>query len=108
MKMMLAGMPALLLAAVYLPTMDTRRANPEPGVNTSLTQTAGGARIAQGEVQIASDAQLERMQERAIITPPLDARCSRKRSQRRGGDPADGRARSPDRRATDGGWRDLH
>jgi hypothetical protein len=74
MKIMLAGMPALLLAAVYLPTMDTRRANPEPGVNTSVTQTAGVARMAQGEVQIPSDAQLERMQERAITTPPLDVR----------------------------------
>ena len=30
--------------------------------------------IAQGEVRIPSDAQLERMEERAITTPPLDVR----------------------------------
>jgi hypothetical protein len=30
--------------------------------------------IAQGEIRIPSDAQLERMEERAITTPPLDVR----------------------------------
>ena len=30
--------------------------------------------IAQGEVRIPSDAQLERMEQRAITTPPLDVR----------------------------------
>ncbi len=30
--------------------------------------------IAQGDVRIPSDAQLERMEERAITTPPLDVR----------------------------------
>ena len=73
MKIMLAGISAVLLAAVYLPTMDTRRANPVAAVNASVPRTAPGGRIllAQGEVQIPSDAQLERMEERAITTPPL-------------------------------------
>ena len=35
---------------------------------------ASGMVIAQGEVRIPSDAQLERMEERAITTPPLDVR----------------------------------
>ena len=76
MKIMVAGISAVLLAAVYLPTMDTRRANPEAAVNASVPRTAPGGRIllAQGEVQIPSDAQLERMEERAITTPPLDVR----------------------------------
>ena len=41
-----------------------------------VPRTAPGGRIvlAQGEVQIPSDAQLERMEERAITTPPLDVR----------------------------------
>jgi hypothetical protein len=75
MKITVAALSALLLAAVYLPTMDTRRANPEAAVKASV-QTAPGGRIllAQGEVQIPSDAQLERMEERAITTPPLDVR----------------------------------
>ena len=74
MKVMLAGISAVLLAAVYLPTMDTR--NPAAAVNASVPRTAPGGRIllAQGEVQIPSDAQLERMEERAITTPPLDVR----------------------------------
>ena len=76
MKIKVAALSALLLAAVYLPTMDTRRANPEAAVNASVPRTAPGGRIllAQGEVQIPSDAQLERMEERAITTPPLDVR----------------------------------
>ena len=76
MKIMLAGISALLLAAVYLPTVDTRLAKPEAAVNASVPRTAPGGRIvlAQGEVQIPSDSQLERMEERAITTPPLDVR----------------------------------
>ena len=74
MKIKVAALSALLLAAVYLPTADTR-ANPE-AVNASVPRTAPGGRIllAQGEVQIPSDAQLERMEGRAITTPPLDVR----------------------------------
>ena len=45
MKMILAGISAVLLAAVYLPTMDTRRANPEAAVNASVPRTAPGGRI---------------------------------------------------------------
>jgi hypothetical protein len=61
---------------VYMPTMDTRLANPEAAINVSVPRAAPGGRIvlAQGEVQIPSDAQLERMKERAITTPPLDVR----------------------------------
>ena len=64
MKMMLAGISTFLLTAVCLPSNDTWLAN----------RSAPGGRIvlAQGEVQIPSDAQLERMEERAITTPPLD------------------------------------
>jgi hypothetical protein len=42
----------------------------------SVAGSAYGPRmvIAQGEVRIPSDAQLERMEERAITTPPLDVR----------------------------------
>jgi hypothetical protein len=56
--------------------MDTRLANPEAAANASVSRTAPGGRIvlAQGEVQIPSDTQLERMEERAITTPPLDVR----------------------------------
>ena len=42
--------------------------------------------------------------------PDTAARCarrSRERSQRKGGDPANGQARSPDRPAADGRWRNL-
>jgi len=76
MKIKVAALSALLLAAVYLPTMDTRLANPEPAVNASVPRAAPGGRIVlvQGEVQIPSDAQLERMEERAITTPPIDVR----------------------------------
>ncbi|HLM20240.1 MAG TPA: hypothetical protein VK390_01795 [Propionibacteriaceae bacterium] len=74
MTIMLVGIAALLLTALYRPTMDTRLANPEAVVNASVPRTAPGGRIvlAQAEVQIPSDAQLERMEERAITTPPLD------------------------------------
>jgi len=34
--------------------------------------------IAQGDVRIPTDAQLERMEERAITTPPVDAGSSRR------------------------------
>ena len=72
MKMILAGISAVLLAAVYLPTMDTRRANPEAAVKVPRIAPGASIVLAQGEVQIPSDAQLERMEERAITTPPLD------------------------------------
>jgi hypothetical protein len=76
MTIMLVGIAALLFTAVYPQTMDIRLANPEAAVNASVPRTAPGGRIviAQGEVQIPSDAQLERMEERAITTPPLDVR----------------------------------
>ena len=73
MTIMLVGIAALLLTALYRPTMDTRLANPEAVVNASVPRTAPGGRIVLAQaVQIPSDAQLERMEERAITTPPLD------------------------------------
>jgi hypothetical protein len=39
---------------------------------SSPARTEPGIVLAQGEVRIPSDAQLERMEERAITTPPLD------------------------------------
>jgi len=73
MKMMFAGISTLLLTAVCVPSIDTRLANPEA---VSAPRSAPGGRIvlAQSEVQIPSDAQLERMEERAITTAPLDVR----------------------------------
>jgi hypothetical protein len=44
--------------------------------------------IAQGEVRIPSDAQLERMEQRAITTPPLDVREA---PRVRGGEEAENR-----------------
>ena len=45
-----------------------------PTLGRRAPRSAPGGRIvlAQGEVQIPSDAQLERMEERAITTAPLD------------------------------------
>jgi hypothetical protein len=61
--------------------------------------------IAQGEVRIPSDAQLERMEERAITTPPLDVREA---PRVRGGEEAeirqmDERARRIDQQLMGGG-----
>ena len=58
--LLVASAPALL------------RADDVPG-----PRPAGWLVIAQGEVTIPSDAQLERMEERAITTNPLDVRGAR-------------------------------
>ena len=76
MKTLVAGMPALCLAAVYLLLADAPRHSPEAAVNAGVIRTDAGTRIilAQGEIRIPSDAQLERMEEQGIATPPLDTR----------------------------------
>ena len=71
MNIMTVSLPALSLA-----TFGSLPAEAQQG---SYRSGAGSAHapslvIAQGEVRIPSDAQLERMEERAITTPPLDVR----------------------------------
>src|SRR5215203_1930741 len=70
--------------------------------DTISTGVGAGIVLAQGEIRIPSDAQLERMEEQGIATPPLDVRDAPGRGLSRGADPANGRARSPDRRTPDG------
>ena len=64
------------LTALSLATFGSLPAEAQQG---SYRSGAGSAHapslvIAQSEVRIPSDAQLERMEERAITTPPLDVR----------------------------------
>ena len=70
MNMIAASLIALSFCS--LPADATQRQGSYP----SGAGSADAARlvIAQGEVRIPSDAQLERMEERAITTPPLDVR----------------------------------
>jgi hypothetical protein len=107
MKTMLAGMSVLFLAVASLSPTDAQRHGPEAAVNASATQTAPGSWIvlAQGEVQIPSDAQLERMEERAITTPPLDVRDAPGRGLSEGAQirQMDERARRIDERLMGGG-----
>ena len=73
MKMMAVSLIALSLAThCWLPAEAQQR----QGSYSSGTASAYAPRtvIAQGEIRIPSEAQLERMEERAITTPPLDVR----------------------------------
>ena len=76
MNMMAASLTALSLAAVCSVPADTQ---PRSTAYQSVAGTTYAPRmvIAQGDVRIPTDAQLERMEERAITTPPLDVRESR-------------------------------
>jgi hypothetical protein len=73
MKIMAVRLTALSLAAFCsLPADAQERQGPYPqGKGSAFPHVMI---IAQGEVRIPSDAQLERMEERAITTPPLDVR----------------------------------
>jgi len=51
--------------------------------SVAVSRGAQGTVLAQGGVQIPTDAQLERMEERAITTRPLDARAPRLRGGER-------------------------
>jgi hypothetical protein len=108
MKMMAVRLTALFLAAFCsLPADAQQRQRPyRSGSGSAFPQVM---MIAQGEVRIPSDAQLERMEERTITTPPLDVReAPRVRGGRRGRDPTDGRTCQADRPAALGERRDLH
>ena len=73
MNMMAASLTALSLAALCsVPAHSQQR----PTAYQSVAGTTYAPRlvIAQGDVRIPTDAQLERMEERAITTPPVDAR----------------------------------
>ena len=76
MNMMAVNLTALSLAAVSSIPADTQR-------RATAYQSVAGATyaprmvVAQGDVRIPNDAQLERMEERAT-TPPVDARSSRR------------------------------
>ena len=73
MNMMAVNLTALSLAVVSSIPADTQR-------RATAYQSVAGATyaprmvVAQGDVRIPNDAQLERMEERAITTPPADAR----------------------------------
>ena len=73
MNMMAATLTALSLAALCAVPADTQ---PRSTTYQSVAGTTYAPRmvIAQGDVRIPTDAQLERMEERAITTPPLDVR----------------------------------
>ena len=73
MNMMAVNLTALSLAAVSSIPADTQQ---RPTAYQSLGRATYATRmvIAQGDVRIPNDAQLERMEERAITTPPVDAR----------------------------------
>ena len=73
MNMMAVNLTALSLAAVSSIPADTQQ---RPTAYQSLGRATYAPRmvIAQGDVRIPNDAQLERMEERAITTPPVDAR----------------------------------
>jgi hypothetical protein len=73
MNMMAVKLTALSLVAVSSITADTQR---RPTAYQPLAGATYASRmvIAQGDVRIPNDAQLERMEERAITTPPVDAR----------------------------------
>jgi hypothetical protein len=67
------SLTALSLATFcWLPAEAQQRQGPY--VSVARSAYAPRIVIAQGEVRIPSDAQLERMEERAITTPPLDVR----------------------------------
>jgi hypothetical protein len=72
MNMMAVSLTALSLATFCsLPADAQQRREPyRPGAGSAAPRMV----IAQGEVRIPSDAQLERMEERAVTTPPLDVR----------------------------------
>ena len=73
MNMMAVNLTALSLAAVSSIPADTQR---RPTAYQSVAGATYAPRmvVAQGDVRIPNDAQLERMEERAITTPPVDAR----------------------------------
>jgi hypothetical protein len=73
MNMMATSLTALSLAALCSVPADTQ---PRSTAYQSVAGTTYAPRmvIAQGDVRIPTDAQLERMEERAITTPPLDVR----------------------------------
>ena len=73
MNIMTLSLSALSLAAFCCLPADAqqRQGNYRSGAGSAY---APRLVIAQGEVRIPSDAQLERMEERAITTPPLDVR----------------------------------
>ena len=77
MNMMATSLTALSLAALCSVSADTQ---PRSTAYQSVAGTTYAPRIviAQGDVRIPTDAQLERMEERAITTPPVDARNSRR------------------------------
>ena len=75
--MIAVNLTALSLVAVSSIPADTQR-------RATAYQSVAGATyalrmvIAQGDVRIPNDAQLERMEERAITTPPVDARDTKR------------------------------
>jgi len=73
MNMMAVSLLALPLATICSLPADARQ---RQATFWSSARSAYSPRlvIAQGEVRIPSDAQLERMEERAITKPPLDVR----------------------------------
>jgi hypothetical protein len=73
MNIITVSLAALSLATFYsLPAAAEQRQGPyQTGAGNTY---APRLVIAQGEVRIPGDAQLERMEERAITTPPLDVR----------------------------------
>jgi hypothetical protein len=73
MNMMAVKLTALSLAAVSSIPADTPQ-RPTAYQSVAWTTYAPRIVIAQRDVRIPNDAQLERMEERAITTPPVDAR----------------------------------
>ena len=73
MNMMAATLTALSLAALCSVPADTQQRST---TYQSVAGTTYAPRmvIAQGDIRIPTDAQFERMEERAITTPPLDVR----------------------------------
>jgi hypothetical protein len=71
MNMISVSLAALSLATVYSLPVDAQQRQ-EPSRSVAGSASTPRVIIAQGEVRIPSDAQLERMEERAITTPPLD------------------------------------
>jgi hypothetical protein len=69
MNIIAVSLTALSLTAPWsLPVVTLPTASKSDAMNTYALRTV----VAQSEVQIPSDAQLERMEERAITTNPLD------------------------------------
>ena len=101
MNMMAVNLTALSLAVVSSIPADTQQ-------RATAYQSVAGATyaprmvIAQGDVRIPNDAQLERMEERAITTPPVDARSSRRGV--RGKRPRSARWMSEPIASTSGSW----